>query len=258
MNDQFQELFTRKNIISLLVLAILVLAIPLGVRLIEERAILTGKAAVADLNFTGPNVIPSSPIPIALSADVGVILTPPWPPESGGGPNPTATPSASILVDWGSSCGGSFNANVAVVGITHQDDNDPNVIDLNWDYEKNQPKKSKSGKNLPNAFRYVGAKVTLSDVPKVTTAVTGQQCFKSKFGTNVFKDRCGIKARFVGLPKGKKTATLEVPDGYKMAPNSNRTYSPNTENCGGESAGTKDKFFTGGDKDAVSWKIEPI
>lgn len=251
MNDQFQELFTRKNIISLLVLAILVLAIPLGVRLIEERAILTGKAAVADLNFTGPNVIPSSPIPIALSADVGVILTPPWPPESGGGPNPTATPSASILVDWDSSCGGSFNANVAVVGVTHDSNTDPNVIDVNWDYTNSQPRKSKSGKNLPNKFRFVGAKVTLSDVPKVTTALTGKQCP----GT---ADKCGIKAKFVGLPKGEKVATLTIPKGYKMAPNSRSTYAPNTEYCGGDSAGTKDKFFTGGDKDAVLWKIEKI
>ncbi len=251
MNDQFKELFTRKNIISLLVLAILVLAIPLGVRLIEQRAILTGQAAQADLNFTGPNVVDSSPIPIALAPNVDLILTPPWPAEGGGGPNPTATPSAlPILVDWGSSCGGSFNANVAVTGITHDTNEDPNVIDVNWDYTNNQPKKSKSGNNLPNAFRYSGARVTLSGGSKTTQASTGKQCPGNA-------DKCGIKAKFVGLPKGEKVATLTIPDGYKMAPNSRSTYAPNTEYCGGESAGTADKFYTGGDKDAVTWKIEP-
>lgn len=249
MNDQFQELFTRKNIVSLLVLAILVLAIPLGVRLIEERAILTGQATSADLSFTGPNVVSASPIPVALSASVGIILTPPWPADGTGEPNLSSTPGSvqEAQINWGDACNGAFNANVAVNGVTHDSD-DPNVIDVNWDYTNNQPRKSKSGNNLPNEFKYVGAKVTLSDGSKSTFGLT------EPIGTDFSKDINKPKVRFRGLPLGPKTATLTIPEGYKMITKNgiqlSPTYSPNTEKCG-----TGGKI---GDKDAVTWTIEPV
>lgn len=52
-----RALLTKKNIISFLVIAILLLAIPFTMKLIQQRQNLQSKASTADpINFTGPNV----------------------------------------------------------------------------------------------------------------------------------------------------------------------------------------------------------
>ncbi len=241
MPDQLREFYTKKNLGNLLVLAIVTLALPLGIQLVKQQQILRTQAAssVAFVN-EGNQVITQT-----TSITNRLMVVGPWASESDVEPSPLPSPDSSlILSDWGDACNGAFNANVDVKGVTH--DSDPNVIDVNWDYEKNQPRKSKRGKNLPNEFRYVGAEVTLSQGDKTTSAVTGKQCPGNA-------DKCGIKARFVGLPKGQKTATLTIPDGYKMITKDGKqlepTYTPNTEKCG-----SNDKV---GDQDAVHWTIEP-
>lgn len=95
MNDQLKELATKKNIASLLVIGILVLAIPLGVRLIRYQQLVGIFAAEPSVNFVPPNVETREGKLVATSATIGVTLTPPWPPAASANPsvNPSASPS---------------------------------------------------------------------------------------------------------------------------------------------------------------------
>lgn len=99
MNDQLKELATKKNIASLLVIGILILAIPLGVRLIRYQQLVSIFAAEPSVNFVSPNVETREGKLVATSATVGVTLTPPWAPVSSGNGSPSPsgsqTPSPS-------------------------------------------------------------------------------------------------------------------------------------------------------------------
>jgi len=50
------NLFSKKNIISFLVIGILMLAIPVGVQLVQKQQALKSKAAGDPINLVGPNV----------------------------------------------------------------------------------------------------------------------------------------------------------------------------------------------------------
>lgn len=105
MGDQLKELSTRKNLISLLSLAVLVLAIPLGIGLVKQQQILTGQAAGSAVTFVAPNVETrlgpdGSPVAVALESTVGVQLKPPegWTIENvNSTPEPSATPVAANI-----------------------------------------------------------------------------------------------------------------------------------------------------------------
>ena len=76
------ELFTKKNIITLLIVCIMLLIIPVGVKLAQEQQQLRSQAAdKADIiTFTGPNV--SADKATTTSPEVEIELRAPWPPIS--------------------------------------------------------------------------------------------------------------------------------------------------------------------------------
>ncbi len=95
MGEQLKLLATKKNIISLLVLAVLALAIPLGIRLVRNQQILRSLASGERIAFMAPNVEnrtgPNGPVQVATAPHIGVLLTPPW--GNGSSPVPTVAPS---------------------------------------------------------------------------------------------------------------------------------------------------------------------
>ncbi len=50
------SLLNKKNIFTFLIIGILLLVIPVGVKLVQEQQLLKSKAAVDPIVFTGPNV----------------------------------------------------------------------------------------------------------------------------------------------------------------------------------------------------------
>ncbi len=77
MQDQLSQFTTKKNLTSLLVLAVLVLAIPIGVNLVRQQQNLKSKAAGEQVIFASPNVEArtgpnGSPVAVALDQTVGV------------------------------------------------------------------------------------------------------------------------------------------------------------------------------------------
>lgn len=60
MNINIKEYLTKRNIIGLIIIAILVIAIPLSVYLIRQQQILKSKAAAAPVTFSGDGVTQSS------------------------------------------------------------------------------------------------------------------------------------------------------------------------------------------------------
>ena len=70
------NIFSKKNIISLLLLAILIVAIPLGVKLAQQQQILKSKAADAPrIQFSGTGVDCSKPDCTTTSPTVDLELT---------------------------------------------------------------------------------------------------------------------------------------------------------------------------------------
>lgn len=92
MDDQFRQFFTRKNIGSMLVLAILALGIPLGIKLASQSQFFQSKAAGAAVDFVAPNVEGRNGVEVATAQTVGVHLTPPngWALTEGGPTTPEA------------------------------------------------------------------------------------------------------------------------------------------------------------------------
>ncbi len=184
MNDQLKELATKKNIIGLLVLAILILAIPLGVDLIERQQILKSQAAEAAINFVGDNVVPASPIPVAIAPTIGLQLTPPWPlmhgdpsptPTATGSATPSPTPTDTHLVDWGDNkCKASIEGEVFLDG--------------------GKLKKKEAGE-----IGQKDVKVTLSKGGKTESALTNTE--------GEFK--------FIKVSKGKYAISIDVPSGFE-------------------------------------------
>ncbi|MBI3486360.1 fibronectin type III domain-containing protein [Candidatus Daviesbacteria bacterium] len=82
MDQQFRDFFTKRNLISLLVLAIIILTIPIGVRLVRLQQELKTRAAGSAISFIPPGVetrtsASGSAILVATQSAVGVKLTPP-------------------------------------------------------------------------------------------------------------------------------------------------------------------------------------
>ncbi len=48
MSDYLKEILSRKNLISILILAILVLAIPIGIKMVQTQQTLKSKAATGN------------------------------------------------------------------------------------------------------------------------------------------------------------------------------------------------------------------
>ncbi|MBI2011137.1 hypothetical protein HYS91_00035 [Candidatus Daviesbacteria bacterium] len=225
MPDSLKELSTKKNIVNLLVLAIISLALPLGLRGLREQLVLRSQAAQATLNFRDPNVETRGGVLVATAPEVGVILTPPWPASNGsednggvdngdenddnnGGDNGAdedaddSGPTGDARIDWGDSkCGGYFTANVRKAG--------------------------------DETGRAQGVKVTIKKGDKTKEAVT---------------DSKG-DAQFVNMSKGEFEATIQLPSGYKMSKGSN-VYNVKVEYCAGEDNHTR------GDRNEHIFEIE--
>lgn len=71
------DLLSKKNIISLLLLAILIVGIPLGVRLAQNRQQLKSRAAADPIKFSGPGVDCSKQECITTSPTINIELTSP-------------------------------------------------------------------------------------------------------------------------------------------------------------------------------------
>lgn len=79
MEETSNNLFAKKNIITLLMICIILLIIPVGVKLVQEQQQLRSRAgAVEKITFTGPNVDTSENT--TTSPEVDVELRAPWPP----------------------------------------------------------------------------------------------------------------------------------------------------------------------------------
>ena len=80
MGDQFREFLNKKNLSSLLVLAILVLAIPVGLQYLRQTQVLKSKAAGGQVLFVSPGIDNSrtapngSPVTVAVDQTVGLNL----------------------------------------------------------------------------------------------------------------------------------------------------------------------------------------
>lgn len=106
MNESENQLFTKKNIITFLLLGILVLAIPIAVILVQKQQELRSRAAGEVVTFSGDGVAcdssgcktNSSTVDITFNSPYGAFGTPaptatPAPPTNTPGPNtPTAIP----------------------------------------------------------------------------------------------------------------------------------------------------------------------
>lgn len=76
---QQDKLFSKKNLISYLVLLILVLAIPLGVRLVKTQQQLQSRAAGGGITFRGTGVTcPATGECTSTEAQIEVVLDSPF------------------------------------------------------------------------------------------------------------------------------------------------------------------------------------
>lgn len=81
MEETDNKLFTKKNIISLLIIGIILLIIPVGVKLAQQQQQFRSQAAnPVQIIFTGPNV--STDKKTATTPEIEVQLHAPWPPIS--------------------------------------------------------------------------------------------------------------------------------------------------------------------------------
>lgn len=60
MDDRDRKLLSKKNIIAFLVVGILLLAVPVGVRLVKEQQFLRSRAAGFEIRFSGDSVTQDS------------------------------------------------------------------------------------------------------------------------------------------------------------------------------------------------------
>lgn len=86
--QQEEKLFSKKNLIPYLILAIFILAIPLGVKLVQTQTQLKSRAAGGDITFRGTGVTcPATGECSATEAQIEVVLDSPF-----GSPLPAAGP----------------------------------------------------------------------------------------------------------------------------------------------------------------------
>lgn len=108
--EEFINFFKiKKNIINVLSLAILVLAIPLGINLVRQQQILRSKAAVESIVFTGPNVKEINGRKVATASSIIVQVTAP---DDTGAASSTSNSSSnsSSGSSTGSSSSGGFGS----------------------------------------------------------------------------------------------------------------------------------------------------
>lgn len=72
------SIFTKTNLVTLLFLAILILAIPLGVKLAQESQILKSRAASTPITFGGTGVDCSGATCTTTSPNFNIILNSCW------------------------------------------------------------------------------------------------------------------------------------------------------------------------------------
>lgn len=72
------SLFTKKNLVTLLFLAILILAIPLGVKLAQQSQILKSRATSTPITFSGNGVNCSGATCTTPNTNFNVILNSCW------------------------------------------------------------------------------------------------------------------------------------------------------------------------------------
>lgn len=79
--QQEEKLFSKKNLIPYLILLILVLAIPLGVRLVQTQQQLQSRAAGGEVSFRGSGVTcPATGECTATQPQIEVVLDSPFGP----------------------------------------------------------------------------------------------------------------------------------------------------------------------------------
>lgn len=79
-----EKLLSKKNLISLLLLAILIVGIPLGVRLAQRQQQLKSRAVVDPIKFSGTGVDCSKTECVTTSPTINIELTSPLGPPAGG------------------------------------------------------------------------------------------------------------------------------------------------------------------------------
>ncbi|MFA5933359.1 MAG: hypothetical protein WCV81_03815 [Microgenomates group bacterium] len=81
MDENNTRTLNKKNIITLLIIGIMVLVIPVGVKLASEQQFLRSKAAADPITFTGDNVSPDkrTTSSTALTVELRSPLGPPAP-----------------------------------------------------------------------------------------------------------------------------------------------------------------------------------
>lgn len=104
MEDQINQIFTKKNIISFLVIGILLLSIPFGVKLALEQTQLRSRAAVVPITFVAGDTVScktvnnreectttSDTVPVELRSPLGPPGSPLTPSVTSSVPSPTST-----------------------------------------------------------------------------------------------------------------------------------------------------------------------
>lgn len=93
IEDQIIDLFRRKkNLVNLLILGILILALPLGIKLIQQQQIIKSRAEIEPITFTGPNVEQRGSEWVATKPQIQLKITSPLGGPDGGSPSPTPNP----------------------------------------------------------------------------------------------------------------------------------------------------------------------
>ena len=78
-----EKLFSKKNIITYLILAIIVLAIPVGVRIVETQRALQSKATGNEITFPDLTRVDSAGNPITTTTQIKIKLDSPFGPPAG-------------------------------------------------------------------------------------------------------------------------------------------------------------------------------
>lgn len=92
-----ERFWNRKNILGFLAVGILLLAIPFGIKLLEQTTFLKSRAGGGGVTFAGDNIVdcPSYSGPCAKDSKVTIQFTSPFGPPAGSTATPSATPVAT-------------------------------------------------------------------------------------------------------------------------------------------------------------------
>lgn len=85
MGEFLQYFKSKKNLMTLVLIGILLLAIPVGITLLKQQQVIKSRATGDEIRFSGANVKCTGGNCITTSPDVQIELTSPvWPTPSGG------------------------------------------------------------------------------------------------------------------------------------------------------------------------------